>query len=56
MTPQDWRDLGSVYRAGARRAKQWSHNTDRQQDAEILEAQADRCDQIAGREDGGYGI
>lgn len=47
MTPQDWRDMASVFRAGATRASQWSHNADRQQEAEVLRAQAGRCDQIA---------
>jgi hypothetical protein len=47
MTSEDWRDLASVYKAGAASARQWSHNTGKQQDAEILEAQAERCEQVA---------
>jgi hypothetical protein len=47
MSPHDWIDLASVYQAGADRARRWSRNSDRQQDADILEAQADRCKQIA---------
>jgi hypothetical protein len=49
---QDWADLASVYRAGADRARGWIMNNDRQQDAEILDAQADRCDEIARERDG----
>jgi hypothetical protein len=52
MDAQDWRDLGSVHRAGAARARSWSHNTALQQHAAILEAQADRCDEIARERDG----
>lgn len=47
MSWLDWNDLASVYRAGADRARGWSHNSGMQQHAEILEAQADRCDEIA---------
>lgn len=47
MTWKDWQDLASVYRAGADRARQWEFNADRQQDAEVLEAQAKRCEEIA---------
>ena len=52
MDAQDWADLATVYRAGARRAAGWCFNADRQQDAEILEAQADRCEEIARERDG----
>lgn len=52
MDAQDWADLASVYRAGADRARGWPFNNDRQQDSGILEAQADRCDEIARRRDG----
>jgi hypothetical protein len=52
MTPQDWYDLASVYRAGADRARGWVMNIDRQQDADILDAQADRCEEIARERDG----
>jgi hypothetical protein len=52
MDSKDWQDLASVYRAGAGRARGWSLNSDRQQDAEILDAQADRCDEIARERDG----
>ena len=47
MDAQDWADLAGVYQAGARRARGWVFNSDRQQDAEILEAQADKCEEIA---------
>jgi hypothetical protein len=47
MDAQDWTDLASVYQAGSDRARGWAFNTDRQQEAEILEAQADRCREIA---------
>lgn len=40
-------DLASVFRAGARIHRQYSDNTDRQQDAEALDAQAKRCEEIA---------
>lgn len=52
MDAQDWADLASVYRAGAGRARGWCFNTGRQQDADILEAQAERCDEIARERDG----
>jgi hypothetical protein len=52
MNPQDWADLASVYRAGAARARGWVNNGSRQQDADILEAQADRCAEIARERDG----
>lgn len=52
MDAQDWADLASVYRAGAERARGWPYNNDRQQDAEILEVQADRCDEIARERNG----
>lgn len=47
MDARDWEDLASVYRAGAHRARGWVMNLDRQQDADILDAQADRCEEIA---------
>jgi len=49
---RDWADLASVFRAGAGRARGWVHNSGRQQAAEILDAQADRCDEIARERDG----
>lgn len=52
MDVKDWQDLASVFRAGAGRARGWVWNSDRQQDAEILDAQADRCDEIARERDG----
>lgn len=52
MTPQDWTDLASVFQAGSDRARSWSHNSAMQQHAEILEAQADRCEEIARDLDG----
>jgi hypothetical protein len=39
--------MASVYQAGADRSRDWSMNLERQQQAEILVAQADRCTQIA---------
>lgn len=47
MSPRDWTDMASVFRAGARTHRQYSYNNDRQQDAEALEAQAKRCEEIA---------
>lgn len=52
MNVKDWQDMASVFRAGAGRARGWFLNSDRQQDAEILDAQADRCDEIARERDG----
>lgn len=52
MDSQDWRNMGSVFRAGSRRAAGWVYNSDRQQDAEILQAQAERCEEIARELDG----
>jgi hypothetical protein len=52
MSAQDWSDLGLVFRAGAHRARGWSFNADRQQDADILDAQADQCMEIARDRDG----
>jgi hypothetical protein len=52
MDAADWYDLASVYRAGADRARGWCFNGDRQQDADILEAQADRCEEIGRERDG----
>jgi ABC-type Zn2+ transport system substrate-binding protein/surface adhesin len=47
MDAQDWADLATVFRAGADRSRDWTMNTERQQNAEILDAQADRCEEIA---------
>jgi len=52
MDSKDWQDLASVYRTGAARARGWGWNSDRQQDAGILDAQADRCEEIARERDG----
>ena len=52
MTVKDWLDLASVFRAGAERAFGWSHNSAMQIHAEVLETQADRCDEIARERDG----
>lgn len=52
MDVKDWYDLASVYRAGAERAFGWSHNSAMQIQAEVLETQADRCDEIARERDG----
>jgi hypothetical protein len=49
MTPRDWRDLASVYRAGSVRAGGWAMNTAMRQHAEILEAMAVRCEALAWR-------
>jgi hypothetical protein len=47
MSRQDWLDLASVYDAGAKRSRQWSYNIERQQQAEVLDAMAERCREIA---------
>jgi hypothetical protein len=47
MTSKDWRDMASVFLAGAERQRQYCYNTERQQQAESLEAQARRCEQLA---------
>jgi hypothetical protein len=52
MDSTDWAYLASVYQAGSDRARGWCFNADRQQEAEILEAQADRCREIARELDG----
>lgn len=52
MDVKDWQDMASVYRAGAGRASGWGHNSAMQQQAEVLDAQADRCDEIARERDG----
>ena len=52
MDVKDWSDLASVYRAGAKRARGWVLNSAMQQHAEVLETQADRCDEIARERDG----
>jgi hypothetical protein len=43
--------LAEVYEAGAKCARGWCFNIDRQQDAEILEAQASKAREIAAREE-----
>jgi hypothetical protein len=48
MNAEDWLNFASVYRAGADRARGWSLNNDRQQDAAVLDAMADRCEYLAG--------
>jgi hypothetical protein len=52
MSAEDWSDLGRVFRAGAGRARGWVFNNDMQQQAEILDAQADQCEEIARERDG----
>ena len=52
MDSGDWKDLASVYRAGAERARGWVFNNDMQTQAEVLDAQADRCLEIARELDG----
>lgn len=52
MDVKDWQDMASVFRAGAERARGWEFNAGRQQDAEILDAQAGRCEEIAREQDG----
>ena len=51
MDAQDWRNIASVFMAGAVRQRQYSYNTERQQQAEALEAQAARCEEIARAEE-----
>jgi hypothetical protein len=52
MDVKDWQDLASVFRAGAGQARGWVLNSAMQQHAGILDAQADRCDEIARERDG----
>ena len=52
MDSKDWQDLASVYRAGADCARGWVFNNDMQIHAEILDTQADRCEEIARERDG----
>jgi hypothetical protein len=40
VTEQDWRDLARVYRAGAAEHRRYSYNVKRQDEADVLEAQA----------------
>lgn len=53
MDAQDWADLGTVYRAGADRARGWEFNAAMQIQARVLEYQAEQCDVIA-RERAGW--
>lgn len=43
--------MASVYRAGAAQQRVYGYNMERQQQAEALEAQARRCDEIAAGRD-----
>jgi hypothetical protein len=52
MDARDWYDLASVFRAGAERSRGWNMNIERQQQAEVLDAQADRCEEIGRERDG----
>jgi len=56
MDAQDWQNLGSVFRAGSERARGWCFNSDRQPDADIAEAQAGQCEEIARELDGNPAI
>lgn len=47
MTPEYWNDLASVFRAGAERASGWVFNSAMQQQAQIMEVMANRCDEIS---------
>jgi hypothetical protein len=47
MSPRDWQDLASVYRAGAERSRAWAPDMSRLQEAEALDAMAQRCHEIA---------
>lgn len=44
-------ELAEVYEAGAKCSRGWLLNYDRQGDAEVLEAQAKKCREIADRHD-----
>lgn len=52
MNVKDWQDMASVFRAGAGRARGWVLNSAMQQQAEVLDAQADQCMEIARDRDG----
>lgn len=52
MSPLDWYLWSTVYRAGAERARAWPMNSDMQNQAEVLEAQAERCEEIAREQTG----
>jgi hypothetical protein len=47
MTPRDWRDMASVYQAGADQQRGYVFNIERQQQAESLDAMALRCEELA---------
>jgi len=47
MDYQDWLDLASVYKAGAKRSRGSAFNADRQTEADVLEVMAERCEEIA---------
>ena len=47
MNSRDWQDMASVYRAGADKSRQRVMNIDRCQEAEVLGAMADRCEEVA---------
>lgn len=47
MMSQYWLDMASVYMAGAVRSRGWVYNIERQQQAEVLEAMAARCVELA---------
>jgi len=44
---QDWRDLASVFRAGAAKSRHFAPDLEREEDAVVFDAMADRCDEIA---------
>jgi hypothetical protein len=52
MDARDWYDMASVFRAGAARSRGWTMNVEREQQAEVLDAQADRCEEIGRERDG----
>lgn len=41
--------LAEVYEAGARKSRQWTLNANRQQEAEVFQAMADKAREIAAR-------
>jgi hypothetical protein len=47
VTSRDWAGLASVYRAGAESTRDWTLNKDLQAHARMLDAMADRCDELA---------
>jgi ferredoxin-thioredoxin reductase catalytic subunit len=47
MDPATLRAIAEILHAGAERSRQWVYNPDRQQEAEVLEAMAERANELA---------